>query len=200
MSNYDEEERNARNDYFEENNEPDEPVVKKPKAPKLKPDDPLYWEQQESEWEHLKPRKDIRAWLWIAAVGLAIGIITGVYFRLFTPYVMHASKVGYVENIEVHGQIFHTYEGVILPFKELMDTTRVYKEDFPFSTRNSSIAAKLRRMELSNRPVRVEYSVYRVALPWNGNQKVVITACDTVSPSSILPPEYTPEMFKESGK
>ena len=194
MSIYDE---SGKNDYFDGPDLPDQPVKEEePKGPVLHPDDPEYWDQPESEWEHLKPRKrNWRFWVLCGAGAVLIGILIALYMRFFMPYVQDASMCGYVEGIERRGRVVTTFEGVLLPYKELKDTTRVYKKDFLFSTTDEAMATQLRRMQYANRPVRVEYKVYKGWLPWRGDENVIITKVDSVNPRSILPPEYQPEVL-----
>ena len=45
-----------------------------------------------------------------------------------------ACETGYVDRIEKSGQLLKSYEGVLLPYKNLMDTLRPYEGDFRFST------------------------------------------------------------------
>lgn len=185
-----------KNDYFENSYVPETP--KPQKMPRLTPDDPRYWEEPEDEFGHLKPspRSRKRIWLWVALFAIVIGVIWGIYLRYFHAYITDATQYGYVEGIAPQGDVIKTYEGVLLPYKELMDTTRVYKQDFVFSTTNANVAAKLKRMQFANRPVRVTYKQYHTSMPWRGNSKIIVTAVDSVSEKSILPPEYQPETVK----
>ncbi len=193
---YDDEEY-EKNDYFDGPDIPDTPKEdKEQKRPALKPEDPLYWEEEEDEFEHLKPRRSDKMWIWIAALGVGIGILIALYIRTFVPYVDTATQYGYVESIEKRGTIFKTYEGVILPYKNLMDTVRPYEKDFVFSTTDTDLAVMLRRMQYANRPVRVDYEVYRSAMPWRGDARVVVKAVDTVNPRQILPPDRLPEIHR----
>ncbi len=191
------EEDNTSNDYFDGPDIPDKPVKpKEPKGPVYHPDDQEYWDQPESEWEHLKPRK--RNWRFWAVIGVSavlIGFLVALFLRYFSPYVTDASMCGYVESIESRGSVFQTFEGVMLPYKELKDTTRVYRKDFKFSLSNEEMATQLRRMQYANRPVRVEYKVYKGWLPWRGDENVIITKVDSVDPRTILPPEFQPEVL-----
>lgn len=189
-------EDNSKNDYFDGPDLPDKPVEeKKPKGPVYHTDDPEYWDQPESEWEHLKPRRrNWRFWVLCGVSAVVIGMLAALYLRYFSPYVSEATMFGYVENIENRGIVFHTFEGVLLPYKELKDTTRVYRRDFKFSLTNEDMATKLRRMQYSNRPVRVEYKIYKGWLPWRGDEDVIITRVDSVDPRTILPPEFQPEV------
>ena len=59
----DKEPDNEAEDYFE--NTPEvEPVKKEPKQPEYKPDDPAYWEQEDSDWKHLWHGSRRRIWIW----------------------------------------------------------------------------------------------------------------------------------------
>lgn len=181
-------------DYFDG---PDLPEQKKePKPPVYTPDDPRYWEQDESEFEHLRPGRRYMLWVWVAAAGVAIGLILTVYFRWFSPYVEGATQYGYVESLERRGTIFDTYEGVLLPYKDLMDTTRSYGGDFVFTCADGDVAVKLRRMQYANLPVRVVYRRYHATLPWRGDSRIIVERVDSVDPSRILPPEFTPETMR----
>lgn len=181
-------------DYFDG---PDLPEQKKePKAPVYTPDDPRYWEQDESEFEHLRPGRRYMLWVWVAAAGVALGLILTVYFRWFSPYVEGATQYGYVESLERRGTIFDTYEGVLLPYKDLMDTTRSYGGDFVFTCADGDVAVKLRRMQYANMPVRVVYRRYHATLPWRGDSRIIVERVDSVDPSRILPPEFTPETMR----
>lgn len=180
----------------------DEEIVnkeKKVKEPEYSPEDPRYWEQPESEFEHLRPldprrRDKWKVWLIVTGVVVVLAVIGYIYY--FTPYVEESTQYGYVENIERRGTLFKTYEGVILPYREIMDTTRVYREDFVF-TAVPEVAAKLRRMLYANMPVRVVYNKYHTTLPWRGDSKIVVTRVDSVDPAKILPPEFKPEILRD---
>ena len=145
------------NDFFESDEEIPEVRVKRPKKPSYRPDDPNYWDQEESEWEHLKPRPRLAMWLWIGGVVVLIALIIGCWFRYFSPYVDDAIQFGYVENIERRGTVFKTFEGVLIPYKELMDTTRIYSRDFIFTAVDEKVATRLKRAQISAEPVRVGY-------------------------------------------
>lgn len=182
-------EEDDKNDFWDGEYNPEE--IKKPKEPKrpvLKPDDPRYWEEPESEFEHLRGG-DSRLWWWVAAAGLIVGLLISAWVYFFTPYAVNAVQYGYVEGIESRGVIFQSYEGVLLPYKNLMDTTRVYEGDFVFSSVDTDAAVMLRRMQYANRPVRVEYRKYRSVLPWRGDTKYLVVRVDSVDPRNILPPD-----------
>lgn len=188
-------------DFFESTPSPEAPKPPKaPKPPVLTPDDPGYWEAEESEWEHLRaarPRGS-KLWMWLVASIVVLGTIIGFWMRYFAPYVDDAVQYGYIDHIERRGTVFKTYEGILIPYKELRDTSRVYRRDFVFSAVDSKVAVKLRRMQLDARPVMVHYRRYHATLPWRGAAKIVVTDIDSVDPSKILPPEYNPLYHAQS--
>ena len=165
---------------------------KEEKKPNYKPDDPAYWDEEESEWEHLKPRRSAPFWLWLVGALFVIGLVIACWFRYFSPYVDDATQFGYVENIEKRGTVFKTYEGTLIPYRELIDTTRVYSRDFIFSVKDNKTAAILKQALYDNKPVRVSYRKYHATLPWRGASKIIVTDADTVNPDKILPPEFAP--------
>lgn len=188
-------EEDNSNDFFENTPEAEPEKPKAPKPPVYSPDDPRYWEQPEDEFEHLKPgdRSTRVVLVWSVIVIAVVALCATVYLYLFSPDVSGATQYGYVENIEDKGVIFKTYEGVILPYKSLMDTVRPYEGDFKFSTNNTDLAVRLKQMQFANLPVRVEYKVYRSVMPWRGDQRIQITRVDSVNESRILPPDRQPE-------
>lgn len=198
MSIFDE---NEKDDFFMNSEIPEK--KEEPQKPVYKPDDPRYWEEPENEYEHLIPsrRKKWKFWLGAVAALIAIAVVWIVYLVLFGTRVEQASQYGYVEQIMKSGRVIQTYEGVILPYKNLMDSTRVYEGDFIFSTNDPGVAASLKRMQFANRPVRVIYSIYNTAMPWRGDRKVIVTRVDSVDERDILPPDRQPEYLKavESG-
>lgn len=184
-----------KNDYFDS----EEIIEEKPKPekrPSYRPDDPAYWEE-ESDWDHLKPGSGVPLWIWVVMSLVIIGIIIAGYLRYFSPYIEEATQYGYVEHIEKRGTIFKTYEGVLIPYKELRDTTRLYNRDFVFSVDNEKTATELKRAQFAARPVRITYKKYHATLPWRGSSKIIVTETDSVDPSKILPPEFTPEIMKK---
>lgn len=177
------------NDFFDG---PDIPEpAKQPKKPVYQPDDPDYWEE-ESEWEHLRPDNRRKLWIWSGGILLLIALMLGIWLRFINPYITDASQVGYVEFIQKQGTVFKTFEGVLLPYKELLDTTRVYRRDFIFTAADEPTATKLKRAMIDGRPVRVSYKTYHAVLPWRGSSKILVTDVDSVDPKNILPPEYRP--------
>lgn len=183
------------NDYFDSTDVPEE-KPKEPKRPSLKPENPDYWEEDESEWEHLRPRRSAKPWLYLGAALVVACMLVAVYLRYFSPYVTDAVQFGYVENIEHRGTVFQTYEGVLIPYKELMDTTRVYSRDFIFTAADEKVAVKLKQAQLDARPVMVGYRRYHATLPWRGASKTIVTSVDSVDPDRILPPDFAPVRHK----
>ena len=171
----------------EENNLPEEE-----KKTNYKPDDPEYWEQEESKWGHLHRRSRIPFWVWCLCGLAVVGLVIGCWIRFFSPYVEDATQYGYVENIEKRGMIFKTYEGTLIPYKELMDTTRIYNRDFVFSVADQKTAATLKQALYDSKPVRLSYRKYYATVPWRGANKIVVTDADTVDRNKILPPEFAP--------
>lgn len=178
------------NDFFE--NTP--PVEEKPKPkpqPRPKPDDPDYWDREEPEFEYIsRTVRRRRLWVWAATILVVLAAVTAFYLRFFSPYIDDAVQYGYVESIHKQGTIFKTYEGVLLPYKELHDTTRLYSRDFTFTAENAHIAAQLMKMQLAGLPVTVKYRRYHATLPWRGETKTIIFDVDTADPARILPPEF----------
>lgn len=172
-------------EYMFDGFEPEEP--KQPKEPRYSPDDPRYWDGEESEWEHLKPAGRRRAIMIWGGAGLgALVLICILCYWFCGPYVQDAVQYGYVDHVEERGNMFKTYEGNLIPYKSLHDTTRAYEGDFVFST-SDKIGKTLRAYQNSGKPLRVEYRTYRYAMPWRGDSRTVIIRVDTVSPDSILP-------------
>lgn len=181
-----------KRDLFD-NDKPEETTQEEEKKRHYDREDPEYWEQEESEWDHLKTRTRVPNWVWIAGVVVILGLVAGCWIRFFSPYVEDATQYGYVENIEKRGMIFKTYEGTLIPYKELMDTTRIYNRDFVFSVGNQKAAATMKQALYDSKPVRVSYKKYYATVPWRGASKIVVTDADTVNPSKILPPEFAPK-------
>lgn len=183
--------QNDEGDFFD-NESIESQKPKEEKKPSYKPDDPDYWEEEESDWEHLRPHHRLSLWLWCILALVGIGLVIGCWIRYFSPYVEDATQFGYVEQIEKRGIIFKTFEGTLIPYRELMDTTRVYSRDFIFSVDNSKVAATMKQALIDARPLRITYKKYHATLPWRGANKIVVTDADTVSPEKILPPEFAP--------
>lgn len=186
-----------KNDFFEDSEVAEPP--REPEKPRYTPDDPRYWEESEDEFEHLKtpPGSHWRFWVWLGISAVAIGVAWAVWLRMFNPYISDAAQYGYIETIEKHGEVFHTYEGVLLPYRNLMDTTRAYTGDFLFSTSDPSVAARLIEAEYAHRPVRLTYKQYHTAMPWRGEQRVIVTAVDSVNARDLLPPDRRPEINRD---
>lgn len=173
-------------DFFEEIPD-EEPQIKEPVYTE---DDPRYWDRPDDRWEHLRPRHRTRMYIIFGVCLLLVALITAIWLRYFSPYVSDAVQYGYIEHIESRGLIFKTDEGVLLPYRNIMDTTRAYNRDFIFSAESKNVSAKLRRYEQEHRPVRVIYDIYNATLPWRGVSKIIVTQVDSVDESKLLPPGY----------
>lgn len=184
-----------KDDFFEDTPEEKPKKEKAPKAPKYKSDDPRYYDKEEGRWDHLKPSPGSRApLLWIAGISIVvIFLLVNLYTFFFSPEIDDAVEFGYVENIQKEGNLFSTYEGVILPYKQIKDTLRAYDGDFVFSTKNVEVAAELRRYQGAGKPVRVSYKKYRTRMPWRGKSSILVTGVDSVDARVILPPDRRPE-------
>lgn len=184
---------NAENDddfYNDDDYEDDVKPAPKPKQPKPDPEDPDYWLDEQSEFDHIIPRPT-KAWIWWTAAAVAvIALIIGTWIWFFHPYVDDAVKYGYIKNMERRGTFVKTFEGVLIPYRELGDDTPTYFEEIPFSVDGDSLAAQMKRMMLDNIPVRLEYELYHQPLFWKGNSPMVIVGVDTADTRKILPPEY----------
>lgn len=181
-------------DYFSGPDLPDDPPKKKAKAPVLKPEDPDYWEQDESEWEHLRPTSKTKKWLWIGGAVIVLLLAFAIHLRYFSPYREAATQSGYVESLEDRGKIFKTIEGVLLPYKNLMDTTRVYDHDFIFTVQDTEVAKILYKAMKDNHPVFVTYKEYSATVPWRGETRIIVTGAEMTDPSKLLPPDRQPQI------
>lgn len=179
------------NDYFDSDAEPPSAPAGKPKAPKLDPEDPDYWiEEEDSPLSGIISTAD-NEWKWkLGAVIALIALLLGAWIWFFRPYADNSVKYGYIKDMERRGSIFKTFEGTMIPYKELGDPDPLYFREVAFSVASDSLAAMMKRMMLGCVPVRVEYETYRSPLPWKGEQKMIIVRADTADPRKILPPEY----------
>lgn len=176
-------------DYYSETESAPKP--RSQKTPKLDPEDPDYWISEEDS-----PLSGImtgpgKKWMWKLAAILAL--IVGLAFAwiwFLRPYTDSAVQYGYIKNMERRGTLIKTFEGTMIPYKELGDPDPFYFKEVPFSVKGDSLAALMKRMMLGCIPVRVEYELYHAPLPWKGEQKMVIVKVDTADPRKILPPEY----------
>lgn len=192
-----EQEDNEQEDYYDKTPEPEEPPKpRKEKVPLPRPDDPRYYEAEESEWEHLKPRS--RGWrtrLFIIGTVVAVVALWLGFCYVFMPYIDKASAYGYIDNIERHGTFIKTYEGVMLPYKSIKDTTRVYDEDFIFTADNVHVAADIRRLQHTGKPVCLTFRRYHFAMPWRGESRTIVDSVFEIDPTTLLPPDRRPDVL-----
>lgn len=189
----DENDENDDNDddfYNDDDYEEEVKPAPKPRQPKPDPEDPDYWLDEQSEFDHIIPRpKKVWIW-WTAAVVALLALLIGTWVWFFRPYVDDAVKYGYIKNMERRGTFVKTFEGVLIPYRELGDATPSYFEEISFSVDGDSLAAQMKRMMLDNIPVRLEYELYHQPLLWKGSSPMVIVGVDTADVRKILPPEY----------
>lgn len=185
---------------FFSNNDPDDnrpdffdgedlPETKKERRNRYRTDDPRFWEEEDEtgQWDHLRPLLRWRIWFFAA---LAVVLFLGssfVYIRYFRPYAVGGVQYGYIENIEEQGYLFKTYEGTLLPYRNLMDTTRAYTHDFVFTAATDKVAAELLRASKQHQPVRVEYVRYAATVPWRGDSRIIVTAVTDTDPRQLAP-------------
>lgn len=189
-----------KEDFFEKTPQEEPAKEKEPKKPVYKPDDPRYYDQEEGKWDHLTPAPYRRGpILWIVGfVIVACCLLIGMYVYLFSPQVSEAAEYGYVDRIQKEGKMFPSFEGVLLPYKNIMDTLQPYEGDFAFSTTNDSVATSLLRRQGTGNPVKIVYKVYRFKMPWRGNTRVIVTGVDTnVNPANLLPPDRRPPLYRQ---
>ncbi len=183
-------EEDEENDYFDSDADP-APAPKKPRPPKLDPEDPDYWiEEEDSPLSGILPNPR-KKWKWKLAVAITVLIaLLATWIWMFRPYTDNAVKYGYIKNMERRGSVIKTFEGTMIPYKELGDPDPFYFQELHFSVKSDSLAAAMKKMMLGCVPVRVEYELYHTALPWKGEQRMIIVKADSADPRKILPPEY----------
>ena len=186
-----EEDDDEDNDYYDTDAEPVKPRRPKIPKPKLDPEDPDYWiSEEETPLSGIMPPTG-KKWKWKLAAALtftALLIFAWIWF--FRPHTDNAVKYGYIKEMERRGSLIKTFEGTMIPYKELGDPNPFYFEEMRFSVQSDSLAAQMKRMMLGCIPVRVEYEMYHHPLPWKGEEKMVVVKADTADPRKILPPEY----------
>lgn len=178
------------NDFYDSESEQDPEPKKEKKTPILDPENPDYWIEDEPEIPSILPSGRSRWKWWLAAVAIFIVMIAAAWIWMFNPYVDGAVKYGYLKHMERRGTVVKTFEGELIPYREISEHTPVYMEDFRFSVADDSTAAKMKRMMLECIPVRMEYKVYHTSLPWRGDEKVVVVRADSADVDKILPPEF----------
>lgn len=177
-------------DFFNNDTDPEPAPKPRRKQVKLDPEDPDYWVEEESEFPAILPKpKKIWKW-WLGAVVIMIAAIIGLWIWFFHPYVDEAVKYGYIKSMERRGTFVKTFEGVLIPYRELGDKTPTYFEEINFSVDGDSLAARMKGMMLECVPVRIEYEAYHTPLFWKGAAPMVVVKVDTADVNKILPPEY----------
>lgn len=177
-----------KEDFFE--NTP-EPKPKEPKQPPIPTTDPRFWLKEEDQWDHLRfsaPMRKKIIFISTAALVLIIALWIGCVW-MFGKATEQSVAYGYVDNVEQRGTVIKTFEATLIPYKEIHDTTRVYKEDFKISLPDAQ-AKILQSYRDSGKPVKITYKTYNSAMPWRGESRRVVERIDTVDPATILPPEF----------
>lgn len=177
-------------DFYDSDVEAEPEPIRKPKVPKLDPEDPDYWIEEESAISSILPKTRKKWKWWLAAIIMLLVAITGIWIWFFRPYVDDAVKYGYIKNMERRGALIKTFEGSMIPYKEIGDPNPLQFEEVSFSVQSDSLAALMKRMMLDCMPVRLEYEVYHSSLPWKGESKMIIIKADQADPNKILPPEF----------
>ncbi len=177
------------NDFFDNETEPEPKLQPKPKQV-LDPEDPDYWVEDEPDYAHIIPRpKKVWKWWLAGIIALTVALI-GVWVWFFRPYIDGAIKYGYIDDMKREGTFIKTFEGVLIPYKEVGDTAHLQLQKIRFSVAGDSLAAHMKGMMLKNVPVRLEYEVYHSPILWKGNETMIITKADTADENKILPPEF----------
>ena len=185
------EEEDEGNDYYDSDADPEPEPARKQKVPKLDPEDPDYWISDDEPGIGDIISGTGKKWKWMIAAACALLLlIAGAWLWFFRPYADGAVKYGYIRNMERRGSLIKTFEGSMIPYKELGDPDPFYFQEMPFSVESDSVAAVMKRMMLNCTPVRVEYKLYHSPLPWKGEQSLIIIKADSADPRKILPPEY----------
>jgi hypothetical protein len=169
-------------DYFDGE---DLPETEKEKRQKYSREDPRYWETPESEWEHLRPLLKLRLWAIIGGIIVAIIVLTSLYSYLFRPFAEGCVQYGYVEKLQRRGSHIKTIEGRMIPYKHITDTTEVYTDDFYFTVTSEDMAKTIDHLMSEDKPMKISYRTYQVALPWRGESTHLVVAVDSVDESHL---------------
>lgn len=172
-------------DIFTQQDPAEEP--KPVKKPRLTPDNPDYWDSEEGRWEHLKVFKSVGKYLYLLAAAAIVAVVGMLVVWATSPYINEASQYGYIDHVERHGYVFKSYEAGLLTYKSINDTSTTDVKDLEFSAMGT-VGHKLKKYCRSGVPVKVDYKVYKFAMPWRGCRKVVAVNVDSISADSIIPP------------
>lgn len=195
----DDDDDDKREDFFNSEGPEVTPKPTKEKTKKISSESPEYWDRDESRWAHLRPSNTTMIWLWLVGCLLTVGLLWWAYIKVFGTYKDVAVEYGYVMDVSKEGKVFKTFEGRIIPYREITDTLSnpVYEKDFVFSIANDTLAARLFRMMDTGRPVKVIYKAYNSVMPWRGNTPFMVTDVDSANPRNLLPPDLSPARIRE---
>lgn len=177
-------------DFYDSESEPEPEPKKEKKAPVLDPENPDYWIEDEPEIPSIIPKGNSRWKWWVAIVAVFLALIVGTWIWMFNPHVDGAVRYGYILHMERRGSVVKTFEGVMVPYREIDDVSPLHFEKLRFSVASDTTAAKMKGMMLKGVPVRIEYKVYHTSLPWRGDEKTVVVKADTADVNKILPPDF----------
>ncbi len=153
-------------DYFEEGSVP------KPKNTNV--ETPEQRQERELRESTIDRRYDRRKMLLVAlAAVFAILMLWWLGNRYFGVYTSSTER-GCVMQMKAEGKVFMTYEGVMMSERAYLDTV-LYREDFAFSVRDSTLAKELGQLAGTGRKVLLKYDVYRGNVPWRGESDTIVT-------------------------
>lgn len=183
-------EKEEDDDYFDSESEREPEPKKEKKTHVLDPENPDYWIEDEPQIPSIIPKGRKRWKWWLAAALVPVVLMLACWLWVFVPYVDDAVGYGYLLHMERRGSVVKTFEGVMVPYREIDEVGPVHFEKLRFSVADDTTAAKMKAMMLRCVPVRIEYKVYHTSLPWRGEEKTVVMKADSADVSKILPPDF----------
>lgn len=178
------------NDYFDSETDTDPEPKKEKKSTVLDPENPDYWIEDEPQIPSIIPKGRKKWKWWLAAALVPLVLVLACWVWMFVPYVDGAVRYGYLLHMERRGNVVKTFEGEMVPYREIDEVGPVHFEKLRFSVADDTTAAKMKAMMLRCVPVRIEYKVYHTSLPWRGEEKTVVVKADSADVARILPPEF----------
>lgn len=153
-------------DYFEEGSVP------KPK--KTNVETPEQRQERELRESTIDRRYDRRKILLISLAAILAFIVFWWLGSRYFSVEYTSEERGCVMQMKAQGKLFMTYEGVMMSQRAYEDTV-LYREDFLFTVRDSTVAKKLGTLAGTGRKVLLKYDYYRGTLPWRGESNNVVT-------------------------
>ncbi len=96
---------------------------------------------------------------------LIVGVAGFVYWNYYNPF-GDGSRVGMLQKFSRKGNVFKTYEGELLQEGFGRRAGGLTAQYFYFSVEEEAVAARLEKLQ--GQMVKVQYTQYRRALPWRG--------------------------------